>query len=190
MASLKIATWAVVMTVICTRLFAQSPQPLTVDRVMTPAEFRASGLHKLTPAEMRALNAWFNKAIDKAIAIGKESKSMKAPNAEITLKDIFNGAIIAADGQFLGMISDNQFDAKSISNQVGQYGGAVGRFSIFNEVGKYGGKIGQYSPFNAISFKPPQIYIDGKAVCYLTVDEFKSPRLDPRLLKAWVESQR
>ena len=186
----RIVTCVLGLVLGCSHLFAQEPKPLTVERCMTPAEFRASGLHKLSAAEMRALNVWFNKTVDKAISIGKESRPAKGPDDAITIKDVLNGTIIAADGQFLGIISDNQVDAKSISNQVGRYGGAVGRFSIFNEVGKYGGAIGQYSPFNAISSKPPRIYIDGKPICYLTVNTLKSPRFDPRLLKAWLQSQR
>ncbi|OHB72035.1 MAG: hypothetical protein A2V70_05455 [Planctomycetes bacterium RBG_13_63_9] len=161
---------------------------------MTPAEFRASGLHRLSAAEMRALNAWFNKTIKKAVAIGRDSRPAKSPVGAITLediiKDIMNGTIIAADGQFLGTISANRVDPKSISNQVGMYGGAVGRFSIFSKVGRYGGEIGQYSPFNKITAKPPQIFIDDKPVCYLTVNRLKSPRFDPHALKAWVESRR
>lgn len=190
MTTAKIAIVAFALIVTSSRLFAQSADPLTFQRCMTPEEFRGSGLHQLSAFEMRALNAWFNKPIDKAIALGREANRANAAKAEDTIADIVNATIIAADGQFLGNISDSAVDSKAISNQVRRYGGVVGRFSIFNEVGRYGGEVGTYSPFNAVSSRPPQISIDGKPVCYLTVNPLKSPRFDPRALKAWVESRR
>jgi hypothetical protein len=169
-------------------LIAQTHKPLAVERLMTPAEFRASGLNKLSATEMQMLNAWFNRSIAKAIAVEKASKDDLFPDRVVELKHITNGIIVAADGQFLGTISLNPIDAKSISNEIGVYGSSIGRFSIFNEISQYGSEIGRYSPFNAIATKPPEIYVDGKRICYLTLNKLKSPRFDPRLLKAWVRS--
>lgn len=113
-----------------------------------------------------------------------------AGNSSIAIEQVLNGMLIAEDGQYLGTISANPVNVRSISNRVGQYGGPVGRFSIFNEVGRYGGAIGQYSPFNEISMRPPQIYVNGEPVCYLTVNADKLPRLSPLALTAWLEQQR
>jgi hypothetical protein len=197
-------------------LSAQMTQPLTIQRLMNPEEFRASGLHKLSAVETRALNLWFNKSMAQAIEIGRNSNSpARPPNARaekskipktrqninnlvpaartpedvVTLKHIINGIIVAADGRFLGTISDKKFDAKSISNKYGQYGGRFSALSIFNKFGTYGGKYSLLSPFNTHSVKPPQIYVDGKPVCFLTSNKSKYPRFDPIFLAAWLESQ-
>lgn len=43
---------------------AQAP----IEREMTPAQFKAAGLDKLTPAELASLNAWLNRTLETASA--------------------------------------------------------------------------------------------------------------------------
>ncbi len=93
--------------------------------------------------------------------------------------------IVASDGTFLGIISQNVVDSKSISNSIGQYGSIVSSTSIFNIVGEYGSIISSKSPFNIIADNPPQI-IDknGNFFAYLTKNILKTPSIDPDELKA------
>ncbi|GAA4445476.1 hypothetical protein [Novipirellula rosea] len=187
----RFAAAVLVLMFACAGAAAQSSGQLTVERCMTPDQFRAAGLSKLTTSEMQALNAWFALTVDRAIAIGQNSQAKVAGRNtdNITIDDILGGVIIAPDGQFLGIISNNLIDPKSISNSVGQHGSSVGQFSIFNTVCKYGGTIGRYSPFNNASNECPQIYVNAKPICYLTVNTWMSPRFDPRMLKASLESR-
>jgi hypothetical protein len=90
----------------------------------------------------------------------------------------------------LGIISANKSDPASISNEIGQYGSPVGRFSIFNESGQYGGESGRFSPFNKTCLVPPKVFVDGKLLCYLTTNPAKTPRIDPRALKTWLAAKR
>ncbi|BAY18367.1 hypothetical protein NIES21_42130 [Anabaenopsis circularis NIES-21] len=67
------------------------------------------------------------------------------------------GQLWAADRQFLGVLSNNQYDMNSISNPYGNYGGKYGSYSIFNPYGNYGSKCGNYSPYNIYCSTPPFI---------------------------------
>lgn len=93
--------------------------------------------------------------------------------------------IMAADGTFLGNINTNAYDQNSIFNDYGPFGGQYSRTSIFNEYGSYGGQYASGSPFNQYTSTPPSVFVDGKFVAYLTVNQFKSPRIDPNHLKSW-----
>lgn len=97
--------------------------------------------------------------------------------------------IVAADGQFLGSISSNEYGADSIMNPYGTYGNKYSATSIFNDYGRYGGKYSSYSPFNAYTHTPPQIYIGSQFIAYLTVNQFLSPRVSPYSLIAYLQSQ-
>ena len=43
-----------------------------IEREMTPEEFRAAGLDKLSPDELAALNAWLGRKIDRETAVAAE----------------------------------------------------------------------------------------------------------------------
>jgi hypothetical protein len=93
------------------------------------------------------------------------------------------GALIFADdGTFLGRITSNTFARDSIGNEFGPYGSEFSPTSIFNEFGRYGGEFSSTSAFNDFATRPPIIFINQTAVAYLTTNEFKSPRIDPRAL--------
>ncbi len=91
--------------------------------------------------------------------------------------------LIADDGTFLGHLGEVPTDPESIHNEVGVHGSTVGAKSIFNSVSKYGGEIGQYSPFNNIASRPPRLFVEGAAVCVVTVKEHQVLRIDPAILR-------
>lgn len=106
-----------------------------------------------------------------------------AIGADNSLIDQLEGAfIVAADGHFLGVITTNSYNAKSILNEYGDYGGEYSTDSIFNEYGDYGGEFSEHSPFNEFTSTPPKIYTKDQKWVYLTVNETLSPRIDPHWL--------
>ncbi len=72
------------------------------------------------------------------------------------------------DGQFLGLLSSNQFDFNSICNPNGTYGSSCLVTSIRNPSGLYGSTWGIYSPYNPNSLCPPAIVCQGRVVGFLT----------------------
>lgn len=100
------------------------------------------------------------------------------------------GVIVADDGTFLGAISSNAFESKSISNEVGSHGSFVGSASIFNDVSRYGGEVSPQSPWNDIGTRPPKVFLKDKFIAFLTVNEAKSPRIDPSALVAYLKQKR
>ncbi len=93
--------------------------------------------------------------------------------------------IEAADGAFLGKLNPNEYDSESIFNEYGNFGSEYSPTSIFNEYGTYGGEYSNLSPFNEYSSNPPKIIVNGQLIGYLTVNEYISPRIDPRRIKQW-----
>jgi len=57
-------------------------------------------------------------------------------------------SIIAADGTFLGNLSENTFDPNSIYNEWGGYGNKWNAKSVWNEWGTYGNPQSPESPWN------------------------------------------
>ena len=97
------------------------------------------------------------------------------------------GAIIVAnDNQYLGKISQNQYDLDSISNRFGTYGSEFSLYSIFNSFGTYGSQFSILSPFNQFTTTPPKIYKNDTFVAYLTINTFMFPRIDTYLLVSWL----
>lgn len=87
--------------------------------------------------------------------------------------------LVAADGQFLGILSSNKFQTESVMNEYGSYGSRYSSTSIFNKYGTYGSEYNTLSPFNRYSKTPPHIYVRGALVGYLSVNQFVNNRLDP-----------
>ena len=106
-----------------------------------------------------------------------------AIGADSSLIDQLEGAfIVAANGHFLGVVTTNSYNPKSILNEFGDYGNEYSDDSIFNEYGDYGGEYSEYSPFNEFTSTPPKIYTNDRKWAYLTVNEALSPRIDPHWL--------
>jgi hypothetical protein len=105
--------------------------------------------------------------------------------------DVLEGAsIVAHDGQFLGIISQNKIKADSISNEIGKYGSSISATSIFNTIGKYGGEISTLSPFNSITATPPKIIMKDNKWAYLTTNEILTPRISPYVIIGWAKRDR
>ncbi len=78
-------------------------------------------------------------------------------------------ALCAANGQFLGLVSSNQFHPLSICNPNGMHGSSYHVTSVQNPYGIYGGPYGLYSPYNPYSIQPPVIIYQNQIV--LTVSK-------------------
>ena len=91
----------------------------------------------------------------------------------------FGGLVYGDDGQFLGVINDNQFDANSLANAFGTYGSKFSTYSIWNEFGTYGSAFSSLSAYNPFTSTPPKVYVNGVFYAYLTKNTIKIPRLDP-----------
>jgi hypothetical protein len=104
------------------------------------------------------------------------------PGISATCSALEGASVFANDGQFLGKITSNTYAADSLGNPYGRYGSEYSSVSIFNPYGKYGGEYSAVSPFNPYTSTPPVIFVDGRAVAFLTVNLTGTPRIDPRTI--------
>ena len=81
--------------------------------------------------------------------------------------------LVANDGQFLGKLTLNQYDAESITNSDGYYGSLYSSTSIRNQYSQYGSPYSSLSPYNQYSSTPPVIYIKGIKYGYLTKNKYQ-----------------
>lgn len=82
MSLLRILAVCLLLCAACGSALAQSGRPL--EQEMTPEEFKAAGLDKLTPEELARLNAWLDRKID-------TETTRAAANAEQKVKDETRG---------------------------------------------------------------------------------------------------
>ncbi len=190
MQRLTVTTVALCIAVLVTLpAFGQEAPRVKVRDLMSEDEFKAAGLGKLTKEELAALDGWFSRTAVRILALGTSGPALPPRTTQSLVYSALEGAIIVADdGEFLGKITINSVDAKSITNEVGRYGSSVSRTSIFNEVGRYGGEVARMSPFNPVTSVPPRIFKGNDFVAYLTVNPVKSPRVDPRALVGWLKA--
>jgi hypothetical protein len=171
---------------------AQGQLNLKVKDYMTVTEFQDAGLSKLTPSELSALDKWFSTVAEKLVDVGKPQTKTEPPkrtNTTLDFATLVGATIIAEDGQFLGKITSNSIDSQSIINDIGRFGSEISSTSIRNTISRYGSTISSLSPFNDIASTPPRIYKNGEFVAYLTTNRIKTPRIDPRALIGWLQSQ-
>ncbi len=83
----------------------------------------------------------------------------------------------AGDGQYLGKITDNPYDQKSILNQYGPYGSVYSTTSIFNEYSNYASPYGSYSLNNPYCSNPPQLFINGKFKGNISINQYVQNRI-------------
>jgi hypothetical protein len=168
---------------------AQTKAFPTVKDLMTPEEFKATGLSKLNDRELAALDVWVEKHSLKVAQVVAHQAGGASKDA-LSFVQLEGCSIVADDGEFLGIISKNAIDAKSILNEIGKHGSRISSASIFNSIAKYGSEISAYSPFYEIASKPPKIFnSEGKFVAYLTKNTLKAPRVDPHALIGWLKSK-
>ncbi|MGF1675166.1 MAG: hypothetical protein ACFCUV_15990 [Rivularia sp. (in: cyanobacteria)] len=99
-----------------------------------------------------------------------------------------NGAayLVAQNGQFLGLLSNDRCNRDSISNPCGDYGSPCGAYSISNPCCIYGGLSGIYSPYNPACTNPPLIVYQNQVVLLVTKSNYVissgMPTIDPDIL--------
>lgn len=163
----------------------QSYAQLRVRDLMTSQQFAETGLAKLTPQELAALDRWFSATASAILQFASTS-----PTNSSDLSALEGATVVADDGEFLGKITRNSIDPQSIGNEIGRYGSSISPTSMFNSIGRYGSQISSLSPFNTITSTPPRIFKDGRFVAHLTANMIKSPRVDPHALIGWIRSNR
>lgn len=154
------------------------------------SEFRKMGLHKLTDAELVALEKFIVDTVRHATLQSPSSLlNPTVPDVDFSRLD-GRTVIMAQDGEstFLGKITSNKYDSKSIINEFGM-GSSYRSESIMNKYGNFGGEYSNYSPFNRFASKPPKVYEGGRFVGYLTKNISLTPRIDPDALIAYLKSK-
>lgn len=182
-------------TIVVLVLFAQfavgqttSDKMLDVRQLMTETEFKSCGLQKLSDVEVKNLNEWLTNTVAKTIEATHAQDMAQMNGGQINFADLDGAIIVADDGQFLGEITSNSVDPKSLINQIGEYGSEISSTSIFNKISEYGSEISALSPFNSLSSTPPRIFKGNKFLGYLTVNKLKTPGVDPYALIGWLKS--
>ena len=100
---------------------------------------------------------------------------------------LLEGATIYSnDGRFLGVFSSNPYSSNSIANTYGNYGSDYAINSMFNDYGTYGSDYSSQSPWSEYTQTPPVIFLGNEPVSYLTANQFKTPRVDPWNMIAWL----
>lgn len=164
----------------------QTLPSLTAKQLMGDVLFEKCGLAKLTREELVELDRWL-------VAFAAAATQATAPRGGYTLEamnTLEGGIVIAADGKMLGRITKDRLDATSLANRFGDYGNKFSPGSLLNRFGDYGSEYSATSPWCRYTTTPPQIVLKQKVVAYLTVNEALTPRVDPRLLLAWLETER
>lgn len=81
---LALAALLVLASALSWHAFAQEATPPSIEQQMTPEQFKAAGLNKLSPEELANLNAWLNQTVDiKSARAAKQA----AKQAEERVKD-------------------------------------------------------------------------------------------------------
>lgn len=84
----------------------------------------------------------------------------------------------AADGQFLGRVSENTYDSESLLNQYGPYGSPYSPTSIFNSYSQYGSPYGNFSINNPYTTTPPSLFIRGRLLGLVTKNTYVPNAID------------
>lgn len=97
--------------------------------------------------------------------------------------------LFAADNTFLGTVSRDRFDQKSMCNEYGPHGSKYATASIFNDYGPYGGAYGRYSPYNSYSTEPPRFLGARNGLLgILSANEYVRDPISPSEFVAWLKS--
>ena len=102
-----------------------------------------------------------------------------------TLRSISGHAtLVADDGTYLGVISSNRYQNESVCNEYGPHGSPYRQDSVRNEYSAYGSPYRSGSAYNPYTSNPPRIYLNGRAIGYLTKNDFLAGAVDPDVLFA------
>src|ERR1700730_13424647 len=101
----------------------------------------------------------------------------QAASAQPGPTDEHNAHLRAADQQFLGEISEDATDQRSLLNKYGPYGSSYSRTSIFNPTSPYGSASGQFSVNNPNCDHPPYFYWNGHLSGVISSNAFLKHRI-------------
>ena len=102
-----------------------------------------------------------------------------------TLQSIDGSAtLIADDGTYLGLVSSNRFESDSICNRFGDHGSRFASDSVRNRFSTYGSSFGFQSAYSSYATSPPVIYVNARAIGYLTKNDSLAGAVDPDVLFA------
>lgn len=107
--------------------------------------------------------------------------------SSITILASGNLHLVGSDGVYLGKLTTNQYDSKSVFNEVGKYGSDVSMTSIWNDVSPYGSPVSSKSAFNDVASEPPLIVSNDEVIGYLTTNNIKPNSLHPKYLYSWLK---
>jgi hypothetical protein len=169
--------------------------PLQAAHIPTDQEVRKTEREKQLQGQVRLLEQRIqeleaNRPVESAVLPEDTAAVEGAERRPLRMEDLLDKAVILSDrGEYLGLISSDSYNPKSIMNDFGQHGSEYQPKSIFNEIGTYGGSISPESPWNEIAVSPPRIFLGDQFVGYLTRNSLKSPRIDPNALVAYLKSR-
>ncbi len=95
-----------------------------------------------------------------------------------------HATLIADDGTYLGAISSSRFEADSVCNRFGDHGSRFASASVRNTFSTYGSSFGSQSAYSSYTTSPPRIYLNGRAIGYLTKNQVLAGAVDPDVLFA------
>ena len=122
---------------------------------------------------------WHRRVVTLAAAILSAAGS--GVNAAPAVCAQFEGAIVIADGEYIGKIA-NKYASDSIFNKYGTFGSKYASKSIWNKYGTYGSAYSTHSPFNKFTSSPPMIIVDRELVGYLSTNESLRGAINPLIL--------
>lgn len=95
------------------------------------------------------------------------------PSKAQSLSDLDGNAFLGnpQTGKFLGIVSSNRYDEKSICNPYDTYGSKYEELSIHNSYGDYGSRYSDFSAYNPRAQYPPQLYLsNGEVLAIVSVN--------------------
>ncbi len=92
-------------------------------------------------------------------------------------------SIVATNGQFLGVVSPDTYDNKSLCNRYGNYGSRYSDSSIFNHYSDYGSRYSDLSAYNNRAKMPPVLFKGRTPVGYVTKNTRIPGAMDPDAIK-------
>jgi len=158
-----------------------------VQETMTVSDFQRTGLQKLAPDELEALNGWLTQRLAEIAQAIKSQPLGESPqihpnySATSAAEAPTTKALLLFGGidhkTFLGCLNCTKTDVASVCNEFGKYGSTYEADSIWNPYGTYGSEFNSSSPWNAFSTQAPIIANpDGTSYGYLSINEFHRDR--------------
>jgi hypothetical protein len=109
-----------------------------------------------------------------------------APSASSTELLLFGGA---QHNVFLGCLTCNQLDSRSVFNSIGAFGSRLSATSILNSLSEYGSSLSSYSACNTLATDPP-IVVDARGNVFgrLTLNTLLPGAISDARVVGWLKS--